>query len=146
MPRRSSKKPTGRPSFAPTDEQRKTVRAMSGYGVPQPEIAKVLQIDDKTLRKYFRAELDVAATHTNAKVAETLFRMATRGDCPAATIFWMKVRAGWRDRDQGERGPGGDDNEGAAPRGYVQAPPPAKTKEEWAELVTMVVQRTQNQK
>jgi hypothetical protein len=33
------------------------VRAMAGFGVPQPDIATQLDIDPKTLRKYFRQEL-----------------------------------------------------------------------------------------
>ena len=45
-------------TFDPTDEQRRTVRAMSGFGVPQPDIALHLDIDPKTLRKYFRDDLN----------------------------------------------------------------------------------------
>lgn len=93
----------GRPSFKPTDQQRKTVNAMAAYGIPQAEISAVIGCDRNTLMKHFRDELDTAAAQANAKVAESLFRRAT-GDGPssvAAAIFWLKARAGWSEiRDQ----------------------------------------------
>ena len=85
-------------SFEPTEEQRKTVRAMSGFGIPQDDIATLLEIDAKTLRKHFRRELDRGMVEATAKVAQSLFLMATQGKNVAAAIFWMKARAGWQDR------------------------------------------------
>jgi hypothetical protein len=95
-------------AFLPTPEQRRMVRAMSAYGVPQIEICKVVGISDRTLRKAFREELDRAAVEANAKVAEVCFRMATSGTVPAATFFWLKTRAGWREVNRQEHtGSGG---------------------------------------
>ncbi|MFT8245539.1 hypothetical protein [Roseomonas sp. BN140053] len=85
-------------AFQPTEEQRKTVRAMSGYGVPQDDIATLLEIDPKTLRRHFRRELDRGSIEATAKVGQSLFRMATEGGSVAAAIFWMKARAGWREK------------------------------------------------
>ncbi len=85
-------------SFEPTEEQRRTVRAMSGFGIPQEDIATFLEIEPKTLRKHFRRELDRGMVEATAKVAQSLFQMATSGNNVAAAIFWMKARAGWRDR------------------------------------------------
>ena len=86
--------------FEPTEEQRRTVRAMAGYGVPQNDIATLLEIDAKTLRKHFRRELDRGAIEATAKVGQSLFRMATEGQSVAAAIFWMKARAGWREKHE----------------------------------------------
>ena len=94
-------------AFVATAEQRKTVRAMAAFGIPQMEIANVVGISDRTLRKAFREELDKAATEANAKVAEVWFRMATSGTVPAATFFWLKTRAGWREVTRHEH-TGGD--------------------------------------
>ena len=94
--------------FAPTDEQRKTVRVMSGFGIPQAGIAILLDIDPKTLRLHFRRELDRGSVEATAKVAQTLFQMATSGQNTAASIFWMKARAGWREKHEVQvAGPGG---------------------------------------
>lgn len=84
----------------PTDERRAMVRTMSAGGTPQEDIAKVLGIDAKTLRKHYREELDLAAIKANAAVAQSLFKKAT-GDgkgAVTAAIFWMKTRAGWQDK------------------------------------------------
>ena len=94
--------------FEPTEEQRRTVRAMSGFGVPQPDIATHVGIDAKTLRRHFRDELDRGSIEATTKVAQSLFRMATEGNNVAAAIFWMKARAGWREKQQVEvSGPDG---------------------------------------
>ncbi|WP_372624740.1 hypothetical protein [Falsiroseomonas sp.] len=90
------------PAFEATADQRRTVRAMAGFGVPQEDIATFLDIDPKTLRKHFRAELDRGSIEATRKVAQSLFRMATEGNNVAAAIFWMKARAGWSERQRVE--------------------------------------------
>ena len=98
----------GRRPYAPTDEQRRTVRAMAGYGVPQEEIARVVRCSPPTLRRAFRAELDTAVTEANARVAQCLYQQATTPGNIAASIFWLKARAGWREKHSLELGgPGG---------------------------------------
>ena len=86
--------------FQPTEEQRRTVKAMAGLGVPHEGIAVLLEIDAKTLRKYFPAELERGSVEATAKVAQSLFQMATAGKNVAAAIFWMKARAGWREKHE----------------------------------------------
>ena len=89
----------GRPTHLPTPSERRQVEAMAGYGVPEADIALVLGIDPKTLRKHYRDELDTGHIVANAKVAESLFRKAT-GDhrqSVTAAIFWLKTRARWRE-------------------------------------------------
>lgn len=85
--------------FIPTEDQRRTVKALAGVGVPHEAIAGYLDIDAKTLRKYFRQELDQGSLEANVKVAQTLFSMATVDRNVAAAIFWMKARGGWREKN-----------------------------------------------
>ncbi len=56
------------------------------------DIARVVGIDPKTLRKHYRDELDTG----HVKVAENLYREATGEGREAVTaaIFWLKTRAG----------------------------------------------------
>ncbi|GGJ43069.1 hypothetical protein [Neoroseomonas lacus] len=82
--------------YEPTPDQRRTVKTMAGFGIPQEDIAGFLGIDTKTLRKHFREELDRGMTEANAKVAQSRFTMATQGKNVAAAIFWMKARGGRR--------------------------------------------------
>lgn len=87
----------GRPVHEPTEKTRSEVKAFAMVGTPQDEIAKYIGVDRKTLTKHYRHELDTAMTVANAKVAQSLFQQATGGNTSAA-IFWLKVRAGWQDK------------------------------------------------
>jgi len=80
---------------------RKTVEAMAAYGIPHDEIASVVGCVKATLEKHFASELRQAQPKANAKVAETLFQQAISGNT-TAMIFWLKCRAGWKDRQAHE--------------------------------------------
>jgi hypothetical protein len=87
-----------RPKFVPTEEQRRNVKSLSAYGIKQEDIARMVGLrSPKTLRKHLQEELDRGAIEATAQVGQTLFKMATSGEHPAATIFWLKTRAGWRE-------------------------------------------------
>ena len=84
--------------FEPTDDERKLVGQMCAVGIPQEQICRVVRdgIDDKTLRKHFRKELDTAKVKANAEIGGVLFNKAINGDTTAA-IFWAKTQMGWRE-------------------------------------------------
>jgi len=89
----------GRPPMQFSDEQRKLVESMSGYGVPQADIAALVGesgISVDTLRAHFRKELDQGRAKANAKVGQTLFQKATGGDT-ASLIWWSKAQMRWRE-------------------------------------------------
>lgn len=97
-----------RRAFVPTDQHRKTVRAMAAYGIPQADIAKIIGCDAKTLRLYFRDELDKAMIEANAQVIGTLFSIATDKKHPGVTtsaIFWAKARMRWREKETEQAAP-----------------------------------------
>jgi hypothetical protein len=92
----------GRRAHKPDPFHRRQVEAMAAFGIPEANIARVVGIDAKTLRKHYRDELDMGQTKATAKVAESLFRKATT-DGPqsvTAAIFWLKTRGGWRETPQ----------------------------------------------
>lgn len=96
----------GRPPHAPTDETRTLVESLSGFGIPQTEIARLVGIDPKTLRFHYSDQLELGTIKATAKVAQNLFGLAckpTREGLSAA-IFWLKVRAGWSEYAPGARG------------------------------------------
>jgi len=92
-----TKKRQTKPPHAPTDATRQTVQLHTMVGTTQADIARVLNIDEKTLRKYYRDELDLAKAKANATIGGALFNRAKSGDT-SAMIFWMKTQAGWRER------------------------------------------------
>ena len=55
----ASGKKDGRPSFIPTEDQKFLVTMMSSTGVPHERQAKALGVNSKTLRKYFKEELQL---------------------------------------------------------------------------------------
>ena len=83
----------------PSKESRQLVQLHATIGTPQAVIADILGIDGKTLTKYYREELDQALARANASVGGALFNKATKGDT-TAMIFWMKTRAGWREKQE----------------------------------------------
>lgn len=82
----------------PTDEQRKVVKAMAGYGMKQSDICSVIGISENTLRKHYINELGSGGAEANAKVAESLYRQAITGNTTAA-IFWAKARMNWSEKN-----------------------------------------------
>lgn len=90
----------------PTERTRAEVSALCSFGIPQPEIARYIGVDPKTLRKYYRKELDNSVTKANAAVGRFLYQNASGGtlkdgashsDCVRAAMFWAKTRMGWRE-------------------------------------------------
>lgn len=86
----------GRRAHKPDPAMRRQVEAMAAYGIPELDIARVVGIDPKTLRKHYREELDLGETKANAQVAGYLFNAAKNGNV-TAQIFWLKTRARWRE-------------------------------------------------
>ena len=94
-----TKKLITKPPHAPTEATRQTVQLHTMVGTNQTDIARVLDIDEKTLRKYYRDELDLAKSKANASIGGALFNKAKNGDT-AAMIFWMKTQAKWAERHE----------------------------------------------
>jgi hypothetical protein len=109
-------------------EQRRTVRAMAGYGAPRSSIAPYLRIDVPRLNALLGAELDQAEADANTKVAQALFQMATRQNNVAAAIFWMKARGGWREKHDVEA-----TVKGEVQQRYVINVQPRMSEKEWLE-------------
>jgi hypothetical protein len=113
----------GRGAHCPDERDRRQVEALAAYGVPETDIARVVGIDPKTLRKHYRAELDTGSIKANAKVAEFLFRKATTEgpQCVTAAIFWMKTRGRWKETTVLE----------TDVTHVLRAPTPARSMEDW---------------
>ena len=98
--------PYSQPPHVPTDKIRAEIVALRSYGVPIKEVAAYIGIDDKTLYKYYKEELDNSAIKANANVGKFLYQAAsgqalttgaTYSDCVRAAMFWAKTRMGWKE-------------------------------------------------
>jgi hypothetical protein len=85
-----------KPRKTVTEDHRTQVRTMTVYGMPQAVIGKLLGFAPKTLRKWFRNELDFGGAQANAEMAGYLFKNGKEGNV-VAQIFWLKTRAGWKE-------------------------------------------------
>lgn len=80
----------------PTDDSKKLVRGLSAVGIRYIDIAQKLDINDDTLVKHYKKELEDGRIDANASIGQTLFQQAKDGNTTAA-IFWLKTRAGWKE-------------------------------------------------
>jgi len=84
---------------------------MAAYGIPEADVARVLGIDPKTLRKHYRDEIDTGSIKANSRIAESLYRKAMGDGAQSVTacIFWLKTRAQWKEtivqEHKGDAGP-----------------------------------------
>jgi hypothetical protein len=105
------KKRGGQNKYEPTPADRETVKSMAACGFAHEAISRCIGvdgIDEKTLRKHFRRELDTAMDMANATVANIGYQMAISREYPSLTIFWLKTRLGWKEVQSFEHsGPGG---------------------------------------
>ena len=90
-----------RKAHSPTPEQRQLVQLHATVGTTRATIASIIGIDQKTLTKHYKNELDLALAKANATIGGALFNKAKNGDT-AAMIFWMKTRARWRETDRAD--------------------------------------------
>lgn len=77
-----------------TEEQRAQVQAMSGYALPQDQIAVVMGMSETTLIAHFAEELRQGIPLATTQVAAWLFAQCRAGDVQAMK-FWLGCQAGW---------------------------------------------------
>lgn len=82
----------------PTDETRKLVRRMAAAGLSKQQAAHVLGMKSQTqVTHHYDEEWTQGAAEAIFGVAGLLYRKALQGNV-TAMIFYLKARAGWRDR------------------------------------------------
>lgn len=112
-----------RKPHSPDDISRSKVETLAAVGVRHEDIARIIKIDPTTLRIRYRDELDLGTAKANAQIAQRLYQRAVDGDL-GAMIFWLKARAGWREKHTVEHmNPDGSPIQQAAGVVIVQLPP-----------------------
>ena len=85
----------GHNAHIPNDISRKMVSNLVKYlSMTQVQIAEVVGIDVKTLRKHYKTELTTAHIDQTINLARNAYVMALEGNVPM-TIFLLKTRAGY---------------------------------------------------
>jgi len=86
----------GRKPHEPTAATRKLVEKNSGTGLPHEQIAILIGIDDKTLRKHYARELALGKAKAHAKIGGKCFSRAMKGS-DTMLIWWTKTQMRWRE-------------------------------------------------
>ncbi len=106
----------------PTEKTRELVKTLAVMGTKQAKISSLVGVDEKTLRKYYRSELDDSMLQAHSEVANFLFQMASGRalkkesqiagakvkDCVLAAIFYAKTQMNWSEGDGDEDEKGGN--------------------------------------
>lgn len=93
----------GNKPYEPSEQSRKQVETMAGLGVSNQDIATILDIDETTLYKYYKRELDTSAIAANARVAQAAYHKAMSGD-PQMLKYWLNCRARWSEKEDDKGG------------------------------------------
>jgi hypothetical protein len=90
----------GRPAHVTTPERCKQVEYMAALGLRQPNIALIMGISARSLRRRYRKQLDEGSAVAQKNVLVSLYEMALSQRNSAATIFWVKTRCGFAEGKQ----------------------------------------------
>lgn len=97
------KKPAGKPAHRPSKQRREKVELLAVAGTPNYIIADIMEIDPKTLSKYYKKELEQSLALCLAKVAGNAMQKAMNGD-DGMIRFVLSRRGGdaWKDKKEVE--------------------------------------------
>lgn len=113
---------SGRKAFVPNPAQRNMVRKLTGWGIPQQHICRLVTnpqtgkpLDPKSLRKHFALEIETGV-EANVRIGRLILATILGSPPPPGTvaitnereraklaIFWAKTRMGWRETSVDER-------------------------------------------
>src|SRR5215469_1082715 len=114
----------GRPAFQPSEEQRRIVEAMVGFGIPEAEICGLIRkangrpIDGKTLRKkHFKEEIATGAAKVKWMVGQFMIASILGHDAEPGIVplkderaraslaeLFARSRMGWKETTVNEHG------------------------------------------
>lgn len=88
-----------RPVKTLTDEQRKQVQTLAGYGLNQEQIARMLGMHRETLRKHCKEELEKGKDVAYTQALNSLFANIKKGK-EASLIFYLKTQHNWKEKNE----------------------------------------------
>lgn len=83
-------------SKKPTDEQRKQIQTLAGFGLTQEQIARVLGMHRETLRKHALEDFERGKDLALTQAVQSLFANIKKGK-EASIFFYLKTQHRWRE-------------------------------------------------
>jgi hypothetical protein len=105
MPHGGRRPGAGQPKHQPTDKTRQMVQVLKANGNTHKVIAMVMGIDEKTMMKHYRSELDNGFDQVKSMVGAALVKASLGGNI-GAIRYWLACRGGpeWKQRASDEDG------------------------------------------
>jgi hypothetical protein len=99
------KRGRGQPPHKPTDKTRQMVQVLKANGNTHKVIAMVMGIDEKTMMKHYRAELDNGFDQVKSMVGAALVKASLGGNI-GAIRYWLACRGGpeWKQKTDEDGG------------------------------------------
>lgn len=101
LPAPAPRQVSGRPRHIPSAASRERVVISSGLGIPNDQIAAILNISLTSLLKYYESDIRLGRAKASAEIADSLFNKAKNGDT-AALIWWTKAQMKWTETQRHE--------------------------------------------
>lgn len=83
-----------------TPEMKYQTEKLAGLGIPIRQIADILGVTESWLSNIGMDIIDLGRAKAHAKVAESLYNMATDEEHPSMTTFYLKTQCGWKEATQ----------------------------------------------
>lgn|SRR3990167_3496427 len=93
----------GRPRVVISQDDLDRLETMSGLGMNLPDMAAVLGISLASLNRLIAGSKKISETIERGRgkaaysVTKTAFQLATNGQVPAMTMFWLKCQKRWKE-------------------------------------------------
>ncbi len=91
--------------YFPSQTDSLRVKRFKRAGVTNDKIAEILRISLQDLEKHYPFEINHTDAEDLALVADVAYKMATSGEDPGMTKWWLTVKGGWIYDDKASREP-----------------------------------------
>jgi uncharacterized protein (DUF2384 family) len=87
-----------------TNDEIEQVERMAGLGLTMDQISRVIGISKDSLERRsnetaaLKSAISRGRANASLRVMETAYQLATSGECPSMTMFWLKTRCQWQER------------------------------------------------
>lgn len=99
----------GKKKWIYEEKQAARIETLAGLGLRVEEISAVEKIPLSSLKRVYQETITEGRSKGIAQVTQSLYKMAVSGKNPAATFFYLKTQARWREVHHVEHsGPDGD--------------------------------------
>ena len=92
------------------EETRYQIEMMAAFGLPIDQICTVVGMARMTMLAYCQEDIDRGRARGHEAVAGQLYDMATDGEHPLQTQFYLKHKCGWKETPTGIEFPDADGN------------------------------------